>query len=89
MRFPDDLCFQGIDGSECEAFVLNVKKQARAEGKLRDNDWIVDLVSCSMAGKALRWYEDLDPGVQEDWNLFRKAMLKEWPGTAHQAKAAG
>ncbi|KAG9038025.1 hypothetical protein FS837_001326 [Tulasnella sp. UAMH 9824] len=66
-----DLVFNGTDGEEAEA--------ARREGKIRDNEWIVDLVSTCMRGQALRWYIELDDDTQSDWKLLRKAILRQYP----------
>lgn len=70
-----DLVFEGNDRTECEVFVHAVRNQARAAGKSRDNDWIVDFVAACLLGDALHWYEKLDPEVQNDWNRLRKAIL--------------
>ncbi|KAG8900430.1 hypothetical protein FRC01_010143, partial [Tulasnella sp. 417] len=80
-NLPEDieLVFQGIDGAEAESFISSVLRTARTEGKTRDNDWIVDLVSTCMRGEALRWYIELDEGTQNDWKLLRKAILRQYP----------
>lgn len=74
-----DLVFEGNDRTECEAFVHAVRNYARAAGKSRDNDWIVDFVAACLLGEALHWYEELEPAVQNDWNLLRKALLSWHP----------
>lgn len=74
-----DIVFEGNDRSECEAFVHAVRNYARAAGKSRDNDWIVDFVVACLLGDALHWYEELDSAVQNDWNLFRRAILAWHP----------
>ncbi|KAG8975872.1 hypothetical protein FRB90_009392 [Tulasnella sp. 427] len=58
---------------------MAVQQRARAEGKSRDNEWIVDLVAACLTGDALRWYVDLEESVQNDWKLLRKAMLRQYP----------
>ncbi|KAG8925187.1 hypothetical protein FRC01_010572 [Tulasnella sp. 417] len=80
-NLPEDieLVFQGIDGAEAESFISSVLRTARTEGKTRDNDWIVDLVSTCMRGEALRWYIDLDEDTQNDWKLLRRAILRQYP----------
>lgn len=50
---PEHLEFQGKDLKECEQFIAAVNKQARAQGKFRDDQWIADLAGASMAGDAL------------------------------------
>ncbi|KAG8975982.1 hypothetical protein FRB90_009360, partial [Tulasnella sp. 427] len=74
-----ELSFDGKDGSAAESFVVAVQRKARAEGKLRDNDWIIDLVSTCLTRAALRWYVDLDDDTQNDWKLLRKAILQQYP----------
>lgn len=82
---PDDLpedtnlVFKGIDGAEAESFIMSVQRIARKEGKSRDNEWIVDLVSSCLTGEALRWYVELDEDTQSDWKLLRKAILRQYP----------
>ncbi|KAG8964087.1 hypothetical protein FRC00_003882 [Tulasnella sp. 408] len=73
-----DLEFQGKDLKECEQFIKAVNKQARAEGKLRDDAWIADLVATCMAGDALIWWSSLDEETQASWKLLRKAMLSRY-----------
>ncbi|KIO33712.1 hypothetical protein M407DRAFT_17329 [Tulasnella calospora MUT 4182] len=80
-ELPEDinLLFEGIDGAEAESFILSVQRTARKEGKSRDNEWIIDLVSSSLTGDALRWYVELDEDTQNDWKLLRKAILQQYP----------
>ncbi|KAG9036637.1 hypothetical protein FS837_001640 [Tulasnella sp. UAMH 9824] len=75
---PDYLEFRGKDLEECEQFIAAVNKQARAQGKFRDDQWIADLVGASMAGDALIWWSSLDDQTQESWKLLRKAMLSRY-----------
>ncbi|KAG8995360.1 hypothetical protein FRB90_000202 [Tulasnella sp. 427] len=74
-----ELIFYGTDGIEAEEFIRSVKKAARAAGKLRDNDWIVDEVSVALAGDALRWYIDLDEETQSDWTRLQRAIVRQYP----------
>lgn len=73
------LTFSGSSGQEAEAFVQAVQRRAHAAGKLRDNDWIVDLVSVCFEGDALRWFESLDDKTQGDWKLMKAAILRQYP----------
>ncbi|KAG8904272.1 NADH-cytochrome b5 reductase [Tulasnella sp. 403] len=75
----DDPTFCGQDGTDCTAFINAIKKKARAEGKLRDNGWMVDLMSVSLIGDALRWYSTLDNGVKDDWQQLEQALLSKYP----------
>ncbi|KAG8906115.1 hypothetical protein FRC01_008119, partial [Tulasnella sp. 417] len=72
---PSNLEFRGRDLKECEHFISTVNKYARAEGKLRDDQWIADLVAVSMAGDAMLWWSALDAETQGSWRLLQKAML--------------
>ncbi|KAG9042592.1 hypothetical protein FS837_010661 [Tulasnella sp. UAMH 9824] len=76
------LVFNGVDGAEAESFISSVQQVARTEGRSRDNEWIVDLVSTCVKGEALRWYVELDEDTQNDWKLLRKAILRQWPSRA-------
>lgn len=73
------LTFRGTSGQEAEAFVQAVQRRAHAAGKLRDNDWIVDMVSVCFEGDALRWFESLDDKTQGDWKLLKAAILRQFP----------
>lgn len=66
---------------ECEDFITTVLILARAEDKLRDNDWIVDFVSCCFVGEARRWYEELEEEIQQDWSLLRRALIRKYSWT--------
>ncbi|KAG8995361.1 hypothetical protein FRB90_000203 [Tulasnella sp. 427] len=74
-----ELVFHGYDGAEAEEFIRSVKKAAKAAGKLRDNDWIVDEVSVALAGDALRWFIDLDEETQSDWIRLQRAIVRQYP----------
>ncbi|KAG8954855.1 hypothetical protein FRC04_010338 [Tulasnella sp. 424] len=91
---PDDLpedielVFKGIDGAEAESFIQAVQRSARTEGRSRDNEWIIDLVSTCMTGEALRWYVELDEETQNDWKLLRKAILRQYPPLSKPSTSA-
>ena len=72
------LRFSGIDGIECEEFVHSVRNYALSEGKSRDNDFLVDVATAGLVGDALRFYEMLEPSVQQNWDLFRRALLAQY-----------
>lgn len=73
--------FNGISSTEAEKFITWARKKARSEGKTKDNDWIVELVSSSLGGNALRWYLKLEPDVQNSWSLLQSAILDKWNNT--------
>ncbi|KAG8909666.1 hypothetical protein FRC00_009691, partial [Tulasnella sp. 408] len=76
----DDLHFTGESGEEAEDFIQAVNKRAYAAGKQRDNAWIAEFAYPFFSRKALRWYEDLDEGIQNDWKLLKRAILAEFTG---------
>ncbi|KAG8947906.1 hypothetical protein FRC00_008870, partial [Tulasnella sp. 408] len=75
----EDLVFRGNDGTEAEEFVRSVIRTAKAAGRFRDNDWIIEEVAAALAGDALRWYIELDDETQNDWKLLRRAILQKYP----------
>lgn len=74
-----DLTFTGNDGEECEHFINAVRRQARIHEKLRDDEWITDLVSSSVVGDALRWHAELSPEVSGNWRKLQQALLDRYP----------
>ncbi|KAG8991019.1 hypothetical protein FRB90_001494 [Tulasnella sp. 427] len=80
--------FHGIDGIEAEEWVCAVRQKALSERKQRDDNWIADFASTCFVGDALRWYEDLDESIQNDWRKLRTALLAQWPAPADRGQAA-
>lgn len=70
--------FLGIDGQECEEFIRAIHNAAYAEGKIRDNAWMADLALTYFSGRALRYYDSLEPEVKSDWSLLRQALLARY-----------
>lgn len=85
----EDLVFRGNDGTEAEEFVRWVIRTAKAAGRFRDNDWIIEEVASALAGDALRWYIELDDETQNDWKLLRRAILQQYPPTQRSLPDAG
>ncbi|KAG9019851.1 hypothetical protein FRB90_003441 [Tulasnella sp. 427] len=81
----DHITFEGIDGAECERFVQQIRRKARASSRSKDTDWIVELVSTCMSGAALRWYIQLDSEIADDWAKLQKAMMTKWPASDSSA----
>ncbi|KAG9034507.1 hypothetical protein FS837_002190, partial [Tulasnella sp. UAMH 9824] len=69
------LQFRGKDAQECEEFISAVMKHAHDQGKLRDDEWIADLVATCMTHDALRWWSALDEEYQASWKKLRQAMF--------------
>lgn len=77
-----EFVFRGIDGAELEAFMLHLRRLALSEGKHRDEDWMLDVVTANLAEGAMRWFETLEDEQQKNWKAFRKALFKEYPAPA-------
>jgi len=77
--FPERLVFRGVDGQECEDFILAVQERAFSEGKQRDGQWVADFASARFTGDALRWFATLDDDAQDNWKQLRKALLLRYP----------
>lgn len=80
-----ELIFKGIDGAELEAYMLHVRRLALSEGKLRDKEWLLDVVTANLAEGALRWFESLEEEQQNDWMIFKKALYERYPAPIGRA----
>jgi len=81
----EDLTFSGGSAADCEHFIMAVRRHALAAGRLRDNEWLVDFVSCRLSGDALRWHVDLPPEVADDWKQLQRALLTQYsPDRIHR-----
>ncbi|KAG8933555.1 hypothetical protein FRC01_008298 [Tulasnella sp. 417] len=74
-----DILFRGIDGNECEAFVVAIRYLACAKGKDEDPNWMLRYATTGLRGKALRWHAKLDPSIRKDWDLFVQALFEAYP----------
>ncbi|KAG9043142.1 hypothetical protein FS837_009960 [Tulasnella sp. UAMH 9824] len=70
--------FRGKDSQECEEFISAITKHAYNQGKLRDDEWIADLVATCLTHDALRWWSGLDKGTRESWDKLRQAMFSRY-----------
>ncbi|KIO26447.1 hypothetical protein M407DRAFT_24294 [Tulasnella calospora MUT 4182] len=70
--------FTGDSAEEAEDFIQAVNTRAYAAGKQKDNAWIAEFAYPFFSRKALRWYDGLDEGTQNDWKLLRSAILAEF-----------
>ncbi|KAG8899846.1 hypothetical protein FRC00_000817, partial [Tulasnella sp. 408] len=75
------LQFRGKDAQECEEFISAIIKHAHGQGKLRDDDWIADLVPTCLTHDALRWWSGLDKGTRGSWDRLREAMFSRYQPT--------
>jgi len=56
-----------------------IRRRARAAGKQKDDDWIMDLVFSCFTGAAVRWESTLSPEIKRSWDRFRQALLDRYP----------
>lgn len=73
------MVFRGEEGIDCGRFIMAVKKEAFARGKLRDDDGIAGLVETHLEDAALLWFETLDDDTQRSWKLLKRALLTQYP----------
>lgn len=71
--------FKGVDGAECEQFILSMRRRMFEEGRTDDNEWITQFIASCVADDALRWHARLAPEIQNDWKLLQAAMLDRYP----------
>ncbi|KAG8943833.1 hypothetical protein FRC04_002456 [Tulasnella sp. 424] len=71
--------FYGKSGEEAEQFVFSIRQRARDAGKQNDNEWIIDFVSGSFVGNALRWHVSLDSSIRKNWEVLEVAILAQYP----------
>ncbi|KAG8924784.1 hypothetical protein FRC00_004731, partial [Tulasnella sp. 408] len=74
-----DIIFRGIDGNECERFIIAIRDLAFAKGKEDDCHWMLHYATTRLRGKALRWHAKLDPSARRDWDLFVQSLLESYP----------
>ncbi|KAG8937705.1 hypothetical protein FRC00_001958 [Tulasnella sp. 408] len=73
-----DIVFRGIDGNECEAFIIAIRDLAFAKGKEEDCHWMLHYATTRLRHKALRWHAKLEPSIRKDWDLFVQALFEEY-----------
>ncbi|KIO31371.1 hypothetical protein M407DRAFT_19743 [Tulasnella calospora MUT 4182] len=73
-----DIIFRGIDGNECEAFVVAIRDLAFAKDKDEDPNWMLRYATTRLRHKALRWHAKLEPSIRKDWDLFVQALFEEY-----------
>ncbi|KAG9032636.1 hypothetical protein FRB95_001146 [Tulasnella sp. JGI-2019a] len=76
------LTFNGSDTSDVTLFLQNVKRVAFAQGRQRDNEWLVDYTEASLTGEALRWFHRLDEETIGTWKTLCGAFLLRFGPTA-------
>ncbi|KAG8992841.1 GTP-binding protein [Tulasnella sp. JGI-2019a] len=76
------LTFNGSDTSDVTLFLQNVKRVAFAQGRQRDDEWLVDYTEISLTGEALRWFHQLDQETARSWRALCDAFLLRFGSTA-------
>ncbi|KAG9032638.1 hypothetical protein FRB95_001148 [Tulasnella sp. JGI-2019a] len=76
------LTFNGSDTSDVTLFLQNVKRVAFAQGRQRDDEWLVDYTEISLTGVALRWFHQLDQETARSWRALCDAFLLRFGSTA-------
>lgn len=73
------LTFSGGPTEDVTVFLQNVKRIAFAQGRQKDDVWLVEYVETCLVGAALRWFSELEDaeGVQS-WRALRKACLERF-----------
>ncbi|KAG8879751.1 hypothetical protein FRB97_001447, partial [Tulasnella sp. 331] len=74
----ENITFQGKEMEDATQFLQNVKRVAFAQGRQRDQEWLVDYVETCLAGDALEWYTELDEETRFNFDHLRIAMIKRF-----------
>lgn len=74
----DEPSFSGTNAADCERFITAIRKRALTRDKHNDNAWIAAYAASCLEGPALRWFEEQEDNVQEDWKLLRRALLQRY-----------
>lgn len=69
------LNFAGTDSEDVTIFIRDVKRCAIAEGKQRDDEWIIDFVESCLSGVAMRWFTQLDEEWKASWKSLTRAIV--------------
>ncbi|KAG8872326.1 hypothetical protein FRB98_009680, partial [Tulasnella sp. 332] len=75
---PEPSPFTGGTLADYHKFIISIRKYARVQGRLRDNDWIADYVACCLDGEALSWHLQLTSEVAEDWLKLQRALVEHY-----------
>ncbi|KAG9025642.1 hypothetical protein FRB95_009939 [Tulasnella sp. JGI-2019a] len=82
MALQESLIFAGRLGEDVTLFLQCVKRVAFAQGRQRDNEWLVDYAETCLTGKALVWYTTLSKGVRTNFASLRIAMIDHFAAAA-------
>ncbi|KAG9017363.1 hypothetical protein FRB93_007477 [Tulasnella sp. JGI-2019a] len=76
------LTFNGTDNEDVTLFVRDVKRVAMAQGRQRDQEWMVDYVESCLGGQAMRWFSQLDVDSDDQaplsWRALRQGLLNRF-----------
>lgn len=73
------IIFRGVDGDECEDFIVAIREFAFDQGKSQDYAWLANFASTCFVGSALRWHISLDKTARSDWALLEQALIEAYP----------
>ncbi|KAG8888662.1 GTP-binding protein Rab-3D [Tulasnella sp. 332] len=75
---PELISFNGRDGEEVTEFLRSVKRVALAEGRQRDDQWLMDYTESCLAGPALQWHLYLEDKTLSSWRGLQRAFLNRF-----------
>ncbi|KAG8855855.1 GTP-binding protein [Tulasnella sp. 330] len=75
---PELISFNGRDGEEVTEFLRSVKRVALAEGRQRDDQWLMDYTESCLAGPALQWHLYLEDKTLSSWRGLQRALLNRF-----------
>ncbi|KAG8974296.1 hypothetical protein FRB90_009807, partial [Tulasnella sp. 427] len=76
--------FKGDSAEECESFLASVHQKALVEGTWHSDPWIIFYATSLLRGKALVFYEDLDPKTKGSWAAIRTALVNQYVRSEHR-----
>lgn len=83
------LTFAGGSKTECLSFIRDIRREALALGKERDDRWVADLVGSCLEGDALDWHFDLAEEIQDSWKLLQVALREKYNSNSEENTTYG
>ncbi|KAG8848029.1 hypothetical protein FRB96_001321 [Tulasnella sp. 330] len=78
----EELTFGGKEDEDVTLFLQKVKRVAFAQGRQRDQEWLMDYLETCLVGKALLWYLELDGTPKSNFTSLSIAMIRNFPVAA-------
>ncbi|KAG9005483.1 hypothetical protein FRB90_010370 [Tulasnella sp. 427] len=79
--------FGGAPEEKAATFIQSINRQAYAQGKARDDEWLAQYAAACLAEDALAWYYSLTEEVQNSWRKICPTLLKQFPSKVAETKA--